>query len=31
VDKKSYDTTSTYELNAGTQSFKVVDYEVFQI
>jgi hypothetical protein len=31
VYKNSYDTTSACELNAGTQYFKVVDYEVFQI
>ena len=31
VGKSSYDTSSNYELNGGVQSFKVIDYEVFQI
>ena len=29
--KSSYDMDSNYELNGGTQKFKVIDYEVFQI
>ena len=29
--KSNYDMSSSYELNGGTQKFKVLDYEVFQI
>ena len=29
--KRSYGMTSQYELNGGSQNFKVLDYEVFQI
>ena len=31
VAKNSYGTSANYELNGGTQYFKVLDYEVFQI
>ena len=31
TSKSSYEMTSTYELNGGTQKFKVLDYEVYKV